>query len=158
MMDPYPTTRVCRTSLSPRTGRICPPSCGLTCYLLLGLSFLSIFCLSFLSFLSFLPFLASFLALSFLPLSPTAFSSAFVGFLTLVIFSSMVGDVFVRASIYLSSRLTPTSLRTKSPVFCHLAPLLRIFPAHQRIFFGVQAKSLEIFIRHQVVGFADMNL
>jgi hypothetical protein len=46
----------------------------LTCYLLLGLSFLSAFSLFFLAFL------ASFLPLSFLPLSPTAFSSDFSTF------------------------------------------------------------------------------
>jgi len=48
-----------------RRGR---PSSGLTCYLLLGFSFLSPFCLSFLGFW------ASLLSLSFLPLSPTALS------------------------------------------------------------------------------------
>ena len=120
-----------------------PPLCGLTHYLLLGLSFLSTFCLSF------LPFLASFLALSFLPLSPIAFSSAFVGFLTLVNFSfSLVWDVFMRASIYLSSRLTPSSLHSESPIFSHFAALLGIIFAHQREFLRVQAKPLEIFFRH----------
>ena len=128
------------------------PSCGLTCYLLLGFSFLSPFCLSFLGFW------ASILSLSFLPLSPTAFSSAFPGFLTLVNFSSsMVWDVFVRASICLSSRLTSTSLYSKSSIFSHLAALFRIFLADQRIFFRIQAESFEIFLRHQVMSFAEMS-
>ena len=128
------------------------PSSELTCYLLLGFSFLSPFCVSFLAFL------ASFLALSFLPLSPTAFSSAFPGFLTLVNFSSsMVWDVFVRASIYLSSRLTPTSLHSKSSLFSHSAALHRILLTNQRIFFGVQAIALIIFLRFQIVGFTQMG-
>jgi hypothetical protein len=129
------------------------PSCGLICYLLLGFSFLSPFCLFFLAFL------ASFLALSFLPLSPIAFSSAFPGFLALVNFSSsMVWDVFGRASIYLSSRLTPTSLHSKSSIFSHFAARLGIIFAHQREFLRVKAKSLKIFLRHQVVGFPQVGL
>jgi hypothetical protein len=47
----------------------------LICYLLPGFAFWSTFCLSFLDF-----FLASFLPLSFLPLSPTAFSFNFSTF------------------------------------------------------------------------------
>ena len=126
---------------------------GLTHYFLLSLSFFSPFCVSFLAFL------ASFLALSFLPLSPTVSSSAFPGFLTLVNFSSStVCDVFVRAAIHLSSRLTPASLHSKSSLFSHFAALLGIIFAHQREFLRVQAKPLKIFFRHQAMSLAQVGL
>jgi hypothetical protein len=88
-----------------------------------------------------------------------SFLLAFPGFLPLVNFSSsMVWGVFVKGSIYLSSRLTPTSLYSASSIFSCLAARLRILLAYRRIFFRIQAESLEIFLRLEIMSRPQMHL
>ncbi len=58
----------------------------------------------------------------------------------------------------LSRRLPPAALRSQASFLGQFAALFGILFAHQREFLRIQAKSLEIFLRHQVVSFAQMSL
>src|SRR5208337_1212646 len=52
-------------------------------------------------------------------------------------------------NLCLSLGLMVSSLYPKPPFFSHFAPLLRIFLAHERIFFGIKVKFPEIFLGYQ---------